>query len=176
MSGDYFLMMGSDDMLAKTLFSHIADEISDRNDLPDMIGFRAVKYKDNVFFESDPISNFDSIAEMRNVSVQEFEKNHPKNAKIFFVRDTAKCFKTSKLGSLRYYGKTGFDSDGVFSSLFSHKCRSFLTLPIDGYIWTIREGSVSANVDLNKNIDRIKVWVKYFSYILKDKTYTLSEQ
>ena len=176
-SGDYFLMMGSDDMLADTLFERIAMGICSSGEaLPDAVAFRSVKYENGVFFERDPISDFESAARMDGKSIAEFEKQYPKNARIFFIRDTSKCFKTSKIGKLRYFGKYGYDSDGVFSSLFVHGCSSFLSLPIDGYLWTIRRNSVSANVDLNKNTDRIKVWKKYLSRILKDKEYTLAEQ
>lgn len=168
-SGDYFLMMGSDDKLSANLFSDIVGDISEREELPDMIGFRAVKFKNGAYFQRDSVSNFDSTAEMSDVSVAEFEKQYPKNAAIFFERDTAKCFKTSKLEELRYFGKFGYDSDGVFSTLFAHKCRSFLTLPIDGYLWTIRDGSVSSKVNPKINIDRLKVWMKYLSAVSRDQ-------
>ncbi len=175
-SGDYFLMMGSDDMLAEQLLSELVYRLSENKAQPDMIAFRAVQFKNGAFFQRDAISDFDSVAEMSGVTVTEFERQYPKNAKIFFVRDTAKCFKTSKLKKLHYFGKSGFDADGVFSTLFAHQCRSFLTLPFDGYIWTIRNDSVSANTNPKINIDRIKVWTKYLSFVDKNKTTELSKQ
>lgn len=161
-SGDYFLMMGSDDRLSSDLFSEIIKHVKNDN-LPDMIGFRAMKYCNGVPYEIDGVSNFETTAYMANSNINEFEKTYPKHSKILFIRDTAKCFKTSLLGELRYFGEYGFDADGVFSSLFLHKCRSFLCVPIFGYLWTKREDSVSATINKNKNIDRIKVWGNYVS-------------
>ena len=175
-SGDYFLMLGSDDRLANDLFSEIVDQIPKSIDLPDMVAFRAVKFRNEKFLERDAISNFDSVASASDSSAAEFEEQYPKHAKILFVRDTAKCFKTSKLGNLRYFGKFGFDADGVFSSLFAHKCRSFLSLPIDGYLWTIRKDSVSSTVNQRINIDRLNVWIEYLTTVNHEKSLTLSKQ
>ena len=70
------------------------------------------------------------------------------------------------LGSLRYYGNTGYDSDGIFSMLFSHKCSSFSNFPIDGYLWTLRADSVSAKPSYKVNIDRLNNWNLYLTEIL----------
>ena len=174
-SGDYFLFLGSDDALTETLFFEIVDGMPEDEKLPDMIAFRALKFKDGTFFERDALSNFDSVARLTDVSAAEFEAKYPKQARILFVRDTAKCFKTEKLGGLRYFGKSGYDADGAFSCLFSQNCRSFLSLAIDGYRWTIREDSVSAKVNQTINIDRLRVWIKYLTAVNQKKSLTLSK-
>ena len=175
-SGDYFLMMGSDDMLSENLFDNLAKLICAEKSFPDIVAFRAVKIKNGLFFERDQISNFDSCAALFDTSIAEFEKRYPQHAKILSVRDTAKCYKTSRLNNLRYFGKFGFDADGVFATLFTHKCHSFLCVPTDGYLWTIRENSVSAKVTPKINIDRLTVWRKYLSTISQDKAIELSSQ
>lgn len=174
--GDYFLMMGSDDALSENLFLEIVNAVSEKDYLPDMIGFCALKFKNGEFFERDTVSEFYKSASMSDATISEFEEQYPQNSKILFIRDTAKCFKTAKRGNLYYFGKYGFDADGAFSTLFTHKCQSFLTLPIDGYFWTVRGNSVSANVNPKIDFDRMKVWMKYLSAIEKEKAQNLSSQ
>ena len=173
--GDYFLMMGSDDRLSFDLFYNIIEKIKNI-ELPDMIGFRAIRCISRNVQEIDAISNFDTLAYMYDTTINEFEKIYQKHSKILFIRDTAKCFKTSLLGDLMYFGKYGYDADGVFSSLFAHKCRSFLCIPLVGYFWTIRESSVSATCDTNKNLDRIKVWAKYVIALKRNPKIRLTMQ
>jgi len=161
--GDYFLMMGSDDCLVSSLFEQIAGEMGD---VPyDMVGFRAVKIKDGALREIDDESNFQTIVREKGVLIKEFEKRYPEHSRIFLVRDTAKCYKTELLGDLRYFGRYGFDADGIFSALFAHRARSFLNLPIDGYLWTIRDDSLSAKTDLRINCDRIDDWNLYLEHL-----------
>jgi hypothetical protein len=57
------------------------------------------------------------------------------------------------------------DADGIFSMLFCHKARSFLNVPVDGYYWWVRNGSVSSTFSLYKHIDRISNWHDFFEII-----------
>ena len=160
LSGDYFLMMGSDDKLFPDLFSTICGEI--KNELPDMIAFRTLKYVDGILKGVDSNTDFDSRAFLYGATVAEYVKKYPNHARIFFVRDTSKCYKTSLLGDLRLFGKYGYDADGIFSALVAHKARSFLSIPVDGYYWTLRSDSVSATTNLPKNLDRLCNWKEFF--------------
>ena len=162
-SSDYFLLMGSDDRLFPDLLNQIVCAIN--NDLPDLIGFRTVRYVDGVSEGIDGATNFITKEERYNISIKQYENLYPKHAEIFFVRDTSKCFKTSVLKNLRMFGKFGLDADGIFSSLFAHQARSFMSLPVDGYRWTIRENSLSAKIDLNKSLDRLSNWNLFFQNI-----------
>ena len=173
-AGDYFLMLGSDDRFSLDLLSELEKYINEKS--PDIIAFRAVKYLDKKPIEIDSITDFESVAFLPNSSVCEYEKLYPKHSKIMFIRDTAKCYKTSLLGNLRYFGKYGYDSDGIFSTLFTHKCHSFMSLPVDGYYWTKRDDSVSATVSLQKNVDRIGNWKQYYNALIKEKNIILANQ
>ncbi|MBQ8427758.1 MAG: glycosyltransferase family 2 protein [Clostridia bacterium] len=161
-SGDYFLFLGSDDTLNVDLFEILFRHLSPLNALPDGIAFRAIKIKDGVFFERDTFSDFDTVAYESNITFKAFCEKHPKHAEIFSCRDTSKCFKTQKLNDLRYFGKYGIDADGIFSSLFYHTCQSFISIPYDGYLWTIRNDSLSSSTSLVKELDRIDNWKLFF--------------
>lgn len=173
-NGDYFLMMGSDDRLAPYLFEEIVNSISDSQ--PDVIAFRAVKYVDGVKTCIDEITDFDTSVSMYDTTVNAFVEKYPKHSQILFVRDTAKCFKTSLLGDLRYFGKKGYDADGIFSSLFVHKCHSFASIPIDGYLWTLRADSVSASTNFATDIDRLSNWIQYNNQVISNNSFIPTEQ
>lgn len=172
--GDYFLMMGSDDRLASNLFADIVKNIKEGH--PDLIAFRAVKYIAGKKIGVDEITDFSTPASMFSTNINEYTKKYPNHARILTVRDTAKCFRTELLGDLRYFGKYGYDADGVFSCLFAHKCTSFMSLPIDGYLWTLREDSVSAKTDFKKDIDRMEVWAAYYQALLDINDFEPTEQ
>ncbi len=166
-TGDYFLMMGSDDALAGDLFESLANNIED--ELPDVIAFQTLKIKNGENIGLDKATRFDTRCVEFNTTFTEFSRNFPIHSEILFVRDTSKCFKRAKLGELRYFGKYGIDSDGAFSMLFCRKAHSFLAVPVVGYFWTLREDSVSANFSLlstEKHFDRICVWNAFFNDIL----------
>lgn len=170
-SGKYFLFMGSDDALSENLLGGIFAEAEKR--YPDLIGFRSVKVIDGVPEGLDGFTKFDSFVYEIDTSIKDFESAHGGHARIFFVRDTSKCYKTELLGDLRYFGKYGFDADGIFSMLFAHKCRSFMSLPIDGYLWTLRSDSLSGRtVTAEVYEDRLDNWKRFYSVI---KTLDASE-
>lgn len=160
LSGDYFMMMGSDDYLFPCLLKTIAEEMG--NDYPDLIAFRTIKYMDGVSKGIDINTDFSTKAFLYNSLVTEYVEKYPEHANIFFIRDTSKFYKVSLLGDLHLYGKYGYDADGIFAILFAHKARSFMSIPVDGYRWTIRSDSVSATSNVPKNLDRLCNWKQFF--------------
>ena len=169
-TGDYFLMLGSDDRLATDLFEKLTDSID--SELPDVLTFRAMKIKDGQEIGVDTFTDFDTPCTEFNTTLSEFTNTHPEHAKILFCRDTAKCFKREKLGDLRYFGKSGIVADNAFSALFCHSCNSFLSVPINGYFWTMRDNSISAAVyTLETERERMLVWGLFFQ-----KLQTISEK
>ena len=173
-TGDYFLLLGSDDRLSSDLFQEIVNGIGHKE--PDLIAFRSVKYRGKRVLGLDSFTDFDDAASLFDSSINEYDTHYPQQSRILFVRDTAKCFKTSLLGDLRYFGEYGVDADGIFSTLFAHKCHSFVSLPIDGYFWTIRGDSVSVTMSFQKCFDRLNNWKHYYAYIQSDKNYLICNQ
>ncbi|MCR4615379.1 MAG: glycosyltransferase [Clostridiales bacterium] len=163
-TGDYFLLMGSDDRLSENLFNELVRNMSDA--LPDCIAFLTEKIKNGVSVGLDSYTNFDSVVYENNISLREMREKYPSHTDILCIRDTSKCFITEKLGSLRYYGKYGLDADGIFSMLFCHKAASFLSVPVVGYYWTLRDESVSGRKTTEAPmIDRINNWIIFFDEI-----------
>lgn len=160
-SGDYFLFLGSDDYLAIDLLERIYEHIKDVNTFPDMIAFRTRVVNSGIVGDIDKYTRFKSVR-FSNCKLKEFIKRSPQYSAIFSCRDTSKCYKRELLGQLRYFGKTGIDADGIFSMLMSHRANSFLNVPVDGYYWNIRHDSVSANISLEKRIDIITNWKRFF--------------
>lgn len=160
-SGDYFLFLGSDDYLAIDLFERLQEQIEKMNVLPDMIGFRTRIVNKGIVGEIEKHTCFESVL-VSNCKLKEFINNSPQYAAIFSSRDTSKCYKTELLGELRYFGKTGIDADGIFAMLMAHRANSFLNVPVDGYYWNIRRDSVSASISLEKRIDIITNWKRFF--------------
>lgn len=165
--GDYFLFLGSDDRLGTKLFEVLCQQIDNVAFLPDLIAFRTRKVIDGEVKGVDSWTSFETVASAQNSSINNYIKSFSKHAAIFSCRDTSKCFKTSLLNGLRYYGKYGIDADGIFSMLLGHRATSFLSVPYDGYYWTLRSDSVSASYSLEKNIDRINNWRMFYDEILK---------
>lgn len=162
MTGDYFLLMGSDDKLTNTIFS----DIYDTEKRPDCIGFRTRYVKDNTILGLDKYTNFDNYAFSEYTNLAAYQEKYPMHAAIFSVRDTSKCFKREILKGLRYFGKYGIDADGIFSMLLCHNATSFLSLPVDGYLWTLREDSLSARkATLERECDRMRNWIEFFEVL-----------
>ena len=157
--GNYLLFLGSDDTFNVNLLSKLKDEIIKNN--PDIIFFKATKIYSNRS-ELDPYSNFDTYLYINNLNIKQIEKTHKNHLPILFHRDTCKCYKANIVGKIRYVGKTGFDSDGVFAMEVISHCISASWIPYDGYGWYIRDNSVSGSKPkLSTLIDRITVW-NYF--------------
>lgn len=165
-STDYFMFMGSDDRLDSKLLSNLA--IYTAETTPDMIAFRTIRYVDNVNAGVDFYTQFDDTVIGQNCTIKEFESIYPKESMIFSVRDTSRCYKTSVLSNLRYFGKYRFDADGIFSMLFAHQSDSFMCVPVDGYFWTLRKDSLSGKpTTVEVDHDRLCNWIYFNSEILK---------
>ena len=80
LTGDYFLMMGSDDQLFPDLLKEIVAEIG--KDSPDLIAFRTIKFVDGVLKGLDNNTNFESKAFLYNAIVAEYVEKYPDHAKI----------------------------------------------------------------------------------------------
>lgn len=160
-NGQYFMFLGSDDEITPTLFSDIYAHIN-QGEKPDYIGFKTLIVKNDQTKIYDKNSDFDILAKEYNSDIKKFSQKFPNQSRIFFTRDTSKLYKTELLGSLRYYGKKGMDADGIFAMMFSHKASSFLCVPTFGYIWYLREESLSGRKkDYLTQIDRIENWIKF---------------
>lgn len=162
--GTYFMLLGSDDELTTYLLHEIYNNAIDS--LPDFIGFRALINK-NTSLSKDKNSDFENSAKEFDTSIKDFSLKYPQESKIFFTRDTAKLYKSELLGTLRYLGKKGMDADGIFSMMFSHKSSSFLCVPVDGYIWYLRDESLSGRrKDYITQVDRINNWIEFSEYLM----------
>lgn len=160
-SGDYFLVMGSDDTLALDLFEKLAAAAKGRR--PDCIAFQTELIKDGLNAGTEELSRFEKKAEKFDTTLAEFAEEFPLESEIFFARDTSKCYHRRLLGDLRYFGHHGLDSDGIFSMLLCHRADSFLVLPVPGYYWTVRRDSLSGTKrTVQLNCDCISNWIHFF--------------
>ncbi len=175
-NGIYFMFLGSDDEIMPSLFSDIDDHLNNAQH-PDMIGFRTSIHNSDGSDVEDKNSCFCSVAEENNLTIKEFAKKYPDHSKIFFTRDTSKMYKTELLGTLRYFGEKGMDADGIFSMMFAHKAKSFLCVPTIGYIWYLREESLSGRrKDYYTQKDRINNWIKFGEEIMKMDLSEITDQ
>jgi len=166
-NGLYFMFLGSDDELSSTLFGELCD-IVDYENTPDMIGFSTLIIDPDGNERYDYSSKFKNVAFGYDTTIKAFSEKYPEESSIFFIRDTSKLFKSDLLGDLRYFGKKGMDADGIFSLLFTHKATSFLCVPTLGYIWHIRNNSVSRHKqDTETRIDRINNWIEYGNVLMQ---------
>lgn len=166
-NGTYFMFLGSDDEITPSLFS-VVDNHLNKAQYPDMIGFRTSIHKSDGTDADDKNSCFCDVAEEKNITVKDFSQKYPDHSKIFFTRDTSKMYKTELLGNLRYFGEKGMDADGIFSMMFAHKSKSFLCVPTMGYIWYLREESLSGRrKDYYTQKDRINNWIEFGEEIMK---------
>ena len=164
-SGDYFLLMGSDDRLSPDLFQKLW-ETSQQN-APDCIAFRTVIFQDGQNLGVESVSNFPTAVSQFDTSLARFSQEYPVHADIFFTRDTSKCYKTTLLGDIRYLGRYGFDADGIFSMMLCHKARSFAATVVDGYFWTLRGDSLSGRKTFfAQDLDRMVIWTQFFQSLL----------
>ena len=162
-TGDYFLLMGSDDALGTGLFQALADVPGN----PDCIAFRSVIVRDGTVEGVERITNFSETVSAFDTSLAEFSRNYPGTSDILFTRDTSKCFNRSLLGDLRYFGKYGYDADGIFSMLLCHNATSFAAIPVDGYFWTLRGDSLSGRKSsYRQDCDRVENWTKFYDILL----------
>ncbi len=165
-NGTYFMLLGSDDEITPNLFADIYEQIKDV-ELPDLIGFNAI-IKKGEEITRDKNSDFDVVACEYNTCIKEFSQQFPEQSAIFFTRDTAKLFKTEILKDVRYFGKKGMDADGIFSILLAHNAKSFLCVPVVGYVWYLRKDSLSGRKkDYQTQLDRINNWFSFGDVIMQ---------
>lgn len=166
---DYFLMLGSDDRL----FLNIFGEIIIRNKMvgynPDIIGFITTIIKgETVTISKDTL--FDKDTFVKNATIVDFYKSNRNYGRLFLGRDTSRCYKTKLLGDLRYFGNIGLAADGIFSILFSYQCKSFSSYNAYGYIWNVRENSVSSVKLTDLKISEVmNNWHNFFTVFLRKK-------
>jgi len=167
-TGDYFLLLGSDDKLAPTILSEIFEYIYIDELQPDCIAFRTICTLNNIEQGLDSYTRFHDPVFSQNTSFAAFQKEHPEHSAIFTVRDTSKCYRRDILNGLRYFGTYGMDADGIFSMLVCHNAASFLVIPADGYIWTLRPDSLSARkTTFERECDRLSNWIQFFEALQK---------
>lgn len=162
-TGDYFLLMGSDDALGADLLQSLSAVPGN----PDCIAFRSVIVRDGKVEGVERITNFSETVSAFDTTLAEFAEGHPGTSDILFTRDTSKCYKRSLLGDLRYFGKYGYDADGIFSMLLCHNAASFAAIPVDGYFWTLRGDSLSGRKSsFRQDCDRVENWTKFYQLLL----------
>lgn len=163
-SGDYFLLMGSDDRLDESLFEKLSQFAHGME--PDCIAFQTMMVENGIETGIDHTTAFQGSVSMLHTSFAEYIQTCPAHAAILSGRDTSKCYKKTLLGELRYFGKYGFDADGVFSMLLCHNAKSFAAIPVVGYYWTLRKDSLSARKSsFAQDCDRIEVWTKFYEHL-----------
>lgn len=162
-TGDYFLLMGSDDALSTGLFQALRNVPGQ----PDCIAFRSVIVQDGKVQGVERVTNFTESVSAFGTTLAEFSRTYPGTSDILFTRDTSKCYKRSLLGDLRYFGKYGFDADGIFSMLLCHNATSFAAIPEDGYFWTLRGDSLSGRKSFfEQDCDRVRNWTMFYNCLL----------
>lgn len=163
-SGDYFLIMGSDDALGENLLSALRDHAVPQR--PDCIMWRTVLIQNGEPLGIESITDFTGEASAFDTALAAYSQMYPDHARILFTRDTSKCYKRALLGDLRYFGRYGFDADGIFSMLFCHRAHSFCAVPVDGYFWTLRDDSLSGRKTfLAQELDRIQNWILFYEQL-----------
>lgn len=171
--GDYFLMMGSDDALATDLFENLAKAMDGK--MPDCVAFRTEIIQDGVNLGVESITDFSGDISGFDTDLAKFAGEYPAESEIFFTRDTSKCYRRTLLGDLRYFGRYGFDADGIFSMLLCHNASSFRVVPVTGYYWTLRGDSLSGRKSFyEQDCDRVVNWTRFYR-ILLDRNKSLAE-
>ena len=176
---DYFLFMGSDDELYLDALEKIMNKVKDKD--IDLIGFKTkIIYEDGAT-EDDEESFINKDLFEEDIDVVSFYNKHLdiyKDHQLFFTRDTSRLYKTSLLKELRYFGKYGVSSDGIFSMLYTYRCHSFAHLDVYGYKWHLRKNSVSqAKPSELKVEDKFLNWKKFFEIVvINDYKFTKKQE
>lgn len=171
---DYFLMLGSDDELAQDVLLKLTNEMNDEK--IDLVGFGTACIYSDGSVHPDQFSNIDINVKEKGTNIIDFYAKHNDLPQLFVVRDTSRIYRTTLLKNLRYFGKYGVSADGIFSMLFSYKCTSFAHFSFCGYLWHLRDDSVSSvRPNRLKKEDAFNNWFEFFS-ILIEKDYNLTEE
>lgn len=162
-TGDYFLLMGSDDYLDENILLNIIKKM--KNAKPDIIGFKTMQITAQGIKQKEINTDFKRDINF-NGDYKSFCELYSYESIIFRLRDTSKCFKTSLLNKQRYFGKYGCDADGIFSFLFAHNSNSFMVVDDIGYYWQLRPESVSGRKrSIEVNIDRLNNWTNFIKVL-----------
>ena len=164
-TGEYFILLGSDDELNVGLFENLASFCEAKK--PDMIGFGTV-IKSGEEEKPDENTEYGSVVEEYGTDFKTFCRKWKDKTRILATRDTSKAYRSSLLSDLRYFGRSGMDADGVFSMLFARKCASFVLTPYVGYYWYLHADSLSGRKKTKATqTDRMKTWNKFFEEVVK---------
>ena len=167
-NSDYVMFLGVDDEVISNNINEVCCLL--QKNKPDIFAFSTIKYNDDnseVDYKGkvDPLTKYDKQG-CFEMDVYSLYNHLGSDTRILFTRDTSRCFKTSLIDSLRYFGKTGISSDGCFSSLVACRAKSFEFLNLNCYLWHLHGDSISGQY---KTIDKMKeevgVWDAYFTYI-----------
>lgn len=165
LSGDYFLLLGSDDRLDVKLFEELS--LFAATESPDCIAFQTVTVENGIITGIDQSTGFSDAVTMLNTTFSQYIQAYPVHASILSGRDTSKCYKRKLLGDLRYWGKYGYDADGIFSMLLCHRAQSFAAIPVVGYYWTLRGDSLSGRKTFfAQECDRTEIWTSFYNSLL----------
>lgn len=166
---DYVMFMGVDDEIVSQGISHVCAHLREKQ--PDILAFTTVKYYDDMCdearYEIDSITQYQNEDFLRS-DLLELCRQDQKRVWILFTRDTSRCFKTSVIGNLRYFGKTGISADGCFSSLVACRAKSFEFINEICYYWHLHRDSVSGKEKTVKILmEEADVWKSYLSALPK---------
>ena len=171
-SGDYILFLGSDDQLFPNILTDLFNSIKQKN--PDIVAFNTIKYfKESGREEMDQLTNYSKDLYFDG-TLRDLEQKYPTHFLIQHVRDSSKCYKKFIIGDTRYFGRYGVSSDNAFSLLVALKASKFAFLASNGYLWTLRDNSLS-NRKLFKyhHKDFLYIWSCFYKSILSN--YSKSE-
>ena len=162
---DYVMFMGVDDEIVPQGLRRVCAQL--RENRPDLLAFTTVKYYDDV--RGEIRCETDSMTRYRNEGFLRTDllalcRQDQERVWILFSRDTSRCFKTSVIGDLRYFGKTGISADGCFSSLVACRAKSFEFVNETCYYWHLHSDSVSGKEKSVKILtEEADVWKSYLS-------------
>ena len=173
-TGEYIMFVGSDDELCSENMNLLLNELDSKVDI---IYFTTKIIYDDGVTEIDKETNYTNVGMYLN-DLYELTRIIGSDQKIIFNRDTSRIFRKNTIGKTRYFGNIGVSADGCFSSLVASKARSFKFINLIGYIWHLRNNSVSsAPKTIFKLEDELIVWGSFFKSVqveFKDKPIPLT--
>ena len=165
---DYVMFMGIDDELVSDGINYICTHLQENN--PDILAFSTLKICDDS--EADSYREIDAYTDYSNPGFYEQDlyslyKTIRHDSMILFTRDTSRCFKTSVIGNIRYFGKRGVSADGCFSSMVASKSSSFEFINEVCYLWHLHKDSVSSKKMTLEGIqEELDVWANFFTWVV----------
>jgi len=164
-NGKYVMMLGSDDEIYDNFFENLYRKIKNNN--YDFIFFKTIIAKENKHYY-DPDTNFKKDFIYKKQTLLEIEKDNYALGYTVTHRDTSRLYKTKLINDLKYSGRIGYDSDGIFSTIYSHRVHSYAFFNLKGYLWNKRSDSLGSFNNVNKySEDRLVVWNYFFNEAMK---------